>query len=117
MAIDQERAKSQSELEEYRVAREIVQLAELQQIDVQSYLAKGSEVVSFASEIELMSQLNEYVGENGRLTALVKHVTLKINNPRLQEISIVDTPGLNDQLLHVQIKQNNLWKYVMLSFS
>lgn len=94
----QERAKSQSELEEYRVAREIVQLAELQQIDVQSYLAKGSEVVSFASEIELMSQLNEYVGENGRLTALVKHVTLKINNPRLQEISIVDTPGLNDPI-------------------
>ncbi|WP_107842108.1 dynamin family protein [Metasolibacillus meyeri] len=94
----QERAKSQSELDEYRVAREIVKLAQQQQIDVQSYLEKGSEVVTFASETELMSQLNEYVGENGRLTALVKHVTLKINNPHLQEISIVDTPGLNDPI-------------------
>lgn len=94
----QERAKSTSELDEYRVAREIVKLAEQQQINVADYLVKGSEIVEFASEAELMSQINDYVGENGRLTALVKHVTLNINNPYLEGISIVDTPGLNDPI-------------------
>lgn len=94
----QERAKSTSKLDEYQVAREIVKLAEQQQINVADYLMKGSEVVEFASEEELMSQINDYVGENGRLTALVKHVTLNVNNPYLEGISIVDTPGLNDPI-------------------
>ena len=94
----EERAKVQSELEEYRVAREILQLAQAHGIDVQTYLNKGKETVTFSTESDLMGDLNEYVGESGKLTALVKYVTLKINNPQMKEISIVDTPGLNDPI-------------------
>ena len=94
----EERAKVQSELEEYRVAREILQLAQSHGVDVQTYLNKGKETVTFSTESDLMRDLNEYVGESGKLTALVKYVTLKINNPQMKEISIVDTPGLNDPI-------------------
>lgn len=92
------RAKVDSALDEYRVAKEIIKLAQSQQLDVQHYLQKGTETVDFASEEELMAQLNNYVGESGKLTALVKFVTLKVNNDELKEISIVDTPGLNDPI-------------------
>ena len=94
----EERAKVQSELDEYRVAREILQLAQSHGIDVQFYLNKGKETITFSTESDLMRELNEYVGESGKLTALVKYVTLKINNPQIKEISIVDTPGLNDPI-------------------
>lgn len=94
----EERARVNSDLDEYRVAREILALAQKNNIEPAAYLKKGTEVITFSTETDLMKELNEYVGENGKLTALVKYVTLKINNEALKDISIVDTPGMNDPI-------------------
>ena len=62
------------------------------------YIAKGSDEFMFSSADELMERLDDYVGENGTYTALVKNVTICMNNPDLKDISVVDTPGLNDAI-------------------
>lgn len=53
---------------------------------------------------DVISKLNDYVGAKGTYTAIVKYVELKVNNPILKSIEIVDTPGLNDPVVSRSIK-------------
>ncbi len=91
---------SRSELidNEHDVAREIMKMIAESGVDPYPYLEKGLDEITFDSADALMGQLNEYVGENGKLTPLVKNVTLRLDRPELAEISVVDTPGLNDAI-------------------
>ena len=57
------------------------------------------EVVSFSSVNDLQRILNQYVGADGEYTSVVKMLTLRINDPRLKGIRIVDTPGVNDPIV------------------
>lgn len=43
--------------------------------------------------------LADYVGADGKYTAIVNYVELKINMPELEGLEIVDTPGLNDPVV------------------
>lgn len=45
-----------------------------------------------------LTQLQDYVSADGKLSGLAKNVRIKINNKHLQGISIVDTPGFNDPI-------------------
>lgn len=92
-------AKSDADSEVGRAAKELMDAVRESGIDVDAILTKGSERETFSAEEELMSRLNRYVGANGEITPLVKCVTLKINKPELEGISIVDTPGLNDPVI------------------
>lgn len=42
------------------------------------------------------TELQEYVAQDGRYVPFVKQVTLLINRPELESLTIVDTPGLDD---------------------
>lgn len=95
----EEYARAESEENEYIVARETMKLVAENGIDPVPYLNMGTEEIPFPSLDALMEQLNEYVGENGRFTPMVKTVTLYMNKPELAEISVVDTPGMNDAIL------------------
>ena len=82
------------------VAKEIVKLAfENGGVNAEEIVREGTRTIDCSSTEDLMSVLNDYVGENGKFTAFVKSVTLYINNPALNEISIVDTPGMNDPIV------------------
>lgn len=83
---------------EHEAAREIMKLASANGIDPYKYIGTGSAAVEFGSADELMGKLNDYVGENGKITPFVKNVTIRINKPELEEISVIDTPGLNDAI-------------------
>ena len=67
-------------------------------IDPYEYIKNKNEKINFNSYEDLMGELNNYIGEDGKLTPLVKSVKLYINKDELKEISIVDTPGLNDPI-------------------
>ena len=45
---------------------------------------------------DFFKQLDDFVGAQGKYTAFVKYIELKINDERLSGIEVVDTPGLND---------------------
>ncbi|MCR5608921.1 MAG: dynamin family protein [Lachnospiraceae bacterium] len=93
-----EKAASDKTTSENVVAREILEMIEERDINPYEYTKKGSESIEFESYDLLMNELNQYVGENGKYTPLVKSVTLFVNIEELKEISIVDTPGLSDPI-------------------
>lgn len=92
----EEKSNVDSYLYEYVVAKEILDMVKENNIDPFEYLKRGSQKIVFENENALMSELNEYVGQNGKITPVVKSVRLSINKEDLKEVSVVDTPGLND---------------------
>lgn len=82
----------------YTSAREIVDMVRRNGIDPHPYLEKGYDRIKFASYDDLIASLNDYVGEDGKFTPIVKAVTLYLNKEEFKGLSIVDTPGLNDPI-------------------
>ncbi len=95
----EDNAKVESEENEFVAAREIMKMCSEKGIDPYKYISEGSGEIRFDSAEQLMERLDDYVGEDGTYTALVKNVTIYINNPDLKDISVVDTPGLNDAIV------------------
>ena len=48
---------------------------------------------------DIMTKLQDYVGARGRFTPIVNYVELEVNLPELEDLEIVDTPGLNDPIV------------------
>lgn len=82
----------------YTSAREIVDMVKRNGFDPHPYLEKGYDSIEFASYDDLIASLNDYVGEDGKFTPIVKAVTLSLNKEEFKGLSIVDTPGLNDPI-------------------
>lgn len=83
----------------YTSSREIVELVRKNGVDPLPYLEKGSEQIKFDTYEDLILHLNDYVGEDGKFTPIVKAVTLYLNKEEFKGLSIVDTPGLNDPIV------------------
>lgn len=79
-------------------ARELIAMARRNGIDPHVYLQKKTEDIHFASYEDLITHLNDYVGEDGKFTPVVKAVTLFLHKDEFEGLSIVDTPGLNDPI-------------------
>lgn len=77
-----------------RSCKEAVQLSEKSGVDKQEWLGKVIEIGA-----EDMSMLDEYVGADGKYTAIVKYTELFLDNPLLTDVEVIDTPGLNDPIL------------------
>lgn len=84
--------------EVYTSAREIVGMVRRNGLEPIHYLEMGNEQIEFATYNDLIANLNNYVGEDGKFTPIVKAVTLYLNKKEFKELSIVDTPGLNDPI-------------------
>lgn len=94
----EENAKVDLDDDIYTSAREIVEMVERSGIDCRDYLGRGKEQKEFDTYEHLIENLNDYVGEDGKFTPLVKAVTLYLNKEEFKGLSIVDTPGLNDPI-------------------
>ena len=97
-AVLEHNASVDSMESEFVVAREIMSMVATNGIVPAQYTQRGEEEFRFESANQLMEQLNDYVGENGKYTPLVKNVTIQMDRPELRDISVVDTPGLNDAI-------------------
>ncbi len=84
--------------EVYTSAREIIGMVRRNGLNPTPYLEKGIEEIQFKTYDDLIANLNDYVGENGKFTPIVKAVTLYLNKEEFKGLSIVDTPGLNDPI-------------------
>lgn len=53
---------------------------------------------SFSGSLQKIQKAlkDDYVGENGKFMPFTKSISLRLNNEFLQNVEIVDTPGLND---------------------
>lgn len=89
-------AQSKVVSEEGQAAKELADAVANSGVDTGVYTAREKDREEVSSEEELIGTLNKFVGEDGKLTPLVKSVILYLNRQELQGVSIVDTPGLND---------------------
>lgn len=93
------KSRDDKDTDEYVVAKEITGMLRERDIVAEDYITKGHETIRFDSYDDLMASLNEYVGENGKYTPIVKSVSIFVDKEELDGISIVDTPGLYDPVL------------------
>lgn len=82
-------------------SHELVLMVNDRKINPNDYLGKEEVITGDPSEssTDYIRKLEQYVGADGRLTPLVNHIELVINNPLLDGFVIIDTPGLNDPIV------------------
>lgn len=88
----------------YTSARELVSMLRRNGVDPYPYLKKRTEKIHFDNYGDLIACLNDYVGEDGKFTPIVKAVTLYLHKEEFEGLSIVDTPGLNDPIVSRTIR-------------
>lgn len=84
--------------EELRAYHELVQSAQRSGLPLAQYFGQTIRLTA-ATGAELAKLLPEYVGSSGRFTAITKMTSLYVNDERLQDIEIYDTPGFNDPVV------------------
>lgn len=89
-------AASPGEHAEARVGRDLLKMVASHGIDVDAVLALGKQSIPADDISGLMDKLNDYVGENGRHTAVVKSTQIELPLEELKGFDVVDTPGMND---------------------
>lgn len=93
----EEKAKSGREDSQTKVSRELVNMATANGLNVRQILSGGSEQAFSAKDTdELLNKLNQFVGDNGEHTALVKMTHIYLPREELRGYDVVDTPGMND---------------------
>ncbi len=95
----EENAKIDNDSDVFTSAREIMAMMKKRSIDPYEYAKREKEYIEFDTYDDLILRLNDYVGEDGKYTPLVKAVVLHLNRPEFEGLSIVDTPGLNDPIV------------------
>jgi hypothetical protein len=93
-----------NESTEGKVARELMDMVKKNGLNINAILSKGEEKIEAGNEEELRSKLNDYVGESGKFTALVKMTEIALPRPELKGYDVVDTPGMNDPVVSREIK-------------
>ena len=84
---------------EYKACKEVLLLANEKEINVNEYLGTQKIIEQSGSDLQYLRELNDYVGSEGKFTAIVKYTEIQLNNKLLEGIEIIDTPGLNDPIL------------------
>ena len=107
-ANEYQRQKATGEPAEFmRASNELVEMVEKRRLKIDPHLGKIE--VMPASIGELNGKLSQLVGSEGKMTPLVKSVTIRCNQG-LPDIDIVDTPGINDPIASRSRETNNLLK-------
>ncbi len=91
-------ASSKEDSDRAKAARETLRAAEASGLPVSDLLFGGTKREAFKHIEEMTGRMNEFVGQNGAYTPLVKAATVRLHLEPLKSISVVDTPGLNDPI-------------------
>ena len=96
----QKQAQSSDESQQTLVAKELVQMASgLSAAEIERCLAQQCDTFVSADLDGLQGLLNQYTGNNGSHTPLVKCTELRLPQPELLGFEVVDTPGMNDPVI------------------
>lgn len=81
-----------------RASWELVQQARNNHLPLKDLLGSTPEIQA-ATQNELAGKLRDYIGAQGQHTPLVKMIELYVDDPRIEGMEIVDTPGFNDPVI------------------
>lgn len=83
-----------------RASHELVEKVRQQGLNVDLYLGTSQRLEGFGSDAgEIAAALHDYVGAGGRFTAITKMSALYVNDERLKDLEVYDTPGFNDPVI------------------
>ena len=85
--------------DEEKACCELVKMVEQSGIKVRDYLGKEHCIEQASDNNDLVGRLTDFVGAEGRFTPIVKSTELKLAVDGLQDIEVVDTPGMNDPII------------------
>lgn len=80
---------------QHKSCKELVDMAKLSSVDLEEFL--GEEKIINCENFS--NELDDYIGADGKYTAIVKHVELGMHNDLLEGLEIIDTPGMNDPIV------------------
>ncbi len=83
---------------DWAACKEVVEMVRKQGINPHKY-AGSDPVILKTGNGNRIQGLDDYVGAGGRYTPLVKYTEIKLDEPMLKGVEIVDTPGLNDPVI------------------
>ena len=104
-----ENAQVDDDDELFEAARELADFQRRTGVRPEEKLGQ-TEQLTFDSPEQLQNSLNDFVGENGRYTPLVESVTLGLPLEELRDLTIVDTPGLNDPVISRTVQTREFLK-------
>ena len=104
-----EKALAETIPKKIRECRELTKMVEERGLRPYNFLGKTEDIPPCAPA-EYSERLNEYIGAKGQYTPLVSHTELNIDNPLLEDIEIIDTPGLNDAVVSRSQKTKDFLK-------
>lgn len=83
-------------LKDPKIGNDSLAMVQQHGVNAEEVLTQNNTVFEADSIEALMHHLNDYVGENGRYTALVKATDITLPLEELKGFDVVDTPGMND---------------------
>jgi predicted GTPase len=92
-------ANSEATHQEAKVAREQIDMVKKAGIDPIATIRQGTFVKEADSTEDIMKVLNDYAGNDGKYTGLVKVIRLYLPMPELKGYNVIDTPGMNDPVV------------------
>lgn len=79
---------------------EVYMMAKNSGLDIKAHIGKTRNISKNISSIDkLVGQLQDYVGVNGKYTAITRNTNLYLDIPTLKGIELIDTPGTNDPIV------------------
>ncbi len=92
-------ANSEATHQEAKMAREQIDMVKKAGIDPIANIRQGTFVKEADSTEDIMNILNDYAGNDGKYTGLVKMIRLYLPMPELKGYNVIDTPGMNDPVV------------------
>lgn len=92
-------ANSDNQDDDTKIAKEQVAMIQQAGINPLEIIQKGTHIQETENLDDIMAVLNDYAGNDGKYTALVKMIRLYLPLPELQGYNIIDTPGMNDPVI------------------
>lgn len=80
-------------------SQELLEKVRRNGLNVDEYLGKKHTLNDIDGAANLATALHDYVGSNGRFTAITKMSVLYVDDTRLEGLEIIDTPGFNDPVV------------------
>lgn len=84
---------------EAKMARELMEMAKASGLDPYEKIRSGKESISLDKTEDLVGMLNDFAGENGRYTPVIKMISIFLPLEELRNLEVVDTPGMNDPVI------------------
>lgn len=96
--------------------KEMLKFINASEEDLKRYINRNNEIISFQNYEELLDKIIKYDNKYYNYTFPVKAINIYIDDIRLKNIEIIDTPGVNDSDLIRKYTIDKCLKYVDVIF-